>query len=65
MTIRGQPMIYGFTIPEEADNQEIAIEFAKYMLKWDGGIRILENLGQKAIKFQFSPESIENPDLFE
>jgi ABC-type molybdate transport system substrate-binding protein len=61
MTIKGQPMVYGFTIPDNSGNPALARKFAEFMLDPDGGLAIVENFGQKALNLQLSPSSVIDP----
>ena len=42
-------MIYGITIPKNAPNIKAALEFVKFMLSKDKGMRILNKLGQASV----------------
>ncbi len=46
MTMTGKSIIYGITLLKDAPNREAAIVFLAYMLANDGGLKILEELGQ-------------------
>jgi len=46
ITKRGTPMVYGVTIPKSASNRELAIKFLDFMLSDDGGMKILDEMGQ-------------------
>ena len=47
-TLTGAPIVYGLTIPENAPNPEMAIDFVQFILGSDGQ-QILEDCGQPAI----------------
>lgn len=49
VTIIGEPMVYGLTIPKSSRNPELAIEFVKFFLSQNGGMSILKNMGQTPI----------------
>jgi len=49
MTIKGEPMVYGLTIPKTAENTDWAIEFLEYFLRKDGGMAIMEKMGQTSL----------------
>jgi molybdate/tungstate transport system substrate-binding protein len=49
ITKRGAPMVYGVTIPSNAPNRELAIEFVAFMLDSSKGLRIMERNGQPAL----------------
>lgn len=36
VTVRGQPIVYGFTIPKRAPHPELALRFASFLLSADG-----------------------------
>ncbi len=46
MEIRGQSCTYGVTIIKNAPNKRAAINFVKYLLDPDGGLKILKKMGQ-------------------
>ncbi len=46
---KGEPMIYGITIPRNAPDKTVAIAFVKFLLSKDRGIAILEKLGQPSV----------------
>ncbi|MBK7095378.1 MAG: tungstate ABC transporter substrate-binding protein WtpA [Saprospiraceae bacterium] len=46
---KGEAMIYGITIPKNAPNKKAALEFVKFMLSKDNGMRILNKLGQASV----------------
>jgi len=45
----GQPMVYGLTIPNKAQNIELAEAFAAFLLDSEKGLKILEELGQPGV----------------
>lgn len=45
----GDAMVYGFTIPKNSPNPELAQRFVHYFLNNDKGLKILEDLGQPTI----------------
>ena len=49
ITQKGEPMLYGITIPKNAPNQTVAIAFLKFMLSKDKGMAILKKLGQPSV----------------
>jgi len=49
ITMYGEPMVYGLTIPKNAPNPLLAIEFVKYFLDQNGGQKIIKNMGQTPI----------------
>jgi len=59
--IKGEPMIYGFTIPDNAPNPELAGAFARFLTTPGGGSRILAAMGQKPMELKLSPASLTEP----
>ncbi len=49
ITMVGEPMIYGLTIPKNSTNPKLAHEFVKYFLEANGGQSIMKKMGQTAI----------------
>jgi len=49
ITMVGEPMVYGLTIPKNAPNPKLAVEFLKYFLGQKGGQAIMKEMGQTAI----------------
>ena len=49
ITMTGEPMVYGLTIPKNAPNQKLALEFLKFFLDTNGGQAIMKKMGQTAI----------------
>ncbi len=48
-TKKGQPMVYGITILDDAPNRQLALEFVDFILSKDGGAKIMEKNGQPSI----------------
>jgi molybdate/tungstate transport system substrate-binding protein len=46
ITKRGEPIVYGVTVPNNAPNRKLALAFLTFLLDADGGGAILENNGQ-------------------
>ena len=46
ITKKGQSCTYGLTMTREAPNPEAAVLFLDYMLDPEGGLKVLEDLGQ-------------------
>ena len=42
----GMPVVYGVTMLKDAPNKEVALEFMKYLLSKDKGLKIMEENGQ-------------------
>ncbi len=49
ITQKGEPMVYGVTIPKNVENKVVAMAFVKFMLSSDKGIAILAKLGQPSV----------------
>jgi len=49
ITQKGEPMVYGITIPKEAPNKIVATAFVKFLLTQDKGLEIMELLGQPSV----------------
>ncbi|HSN50334.1 MAG TPA: tungstate ABC transporter substrate-binding protein WtpA [Bacteroidales bacterium] len=47
--VKGEPMIYGFTILKNAPNMAAAIAFAQFLLSKDKGMKIMEKNGQPSV----------------
>lgn len=45
----GEAMVYGITIPEQTENPELAMEFVKFFLSKDQGLKILKKNGQNPL----------------
>ncbi len=62
----GEPIVYGVTIPKNAPNRELAIEFMAFLLDADKGGAILEKNGQSSVvpsptdTFSSLPESLKS-----
>ena len=48
IVIEGAPILYGITIPKNAENRELAISFVKFLIGGEGR-SILESCGQNAV----------------
>jgi molybdate/tungstate transport system substrate-binding protein len=46
ITVKGEPMIYGITIPKNSPNPNVAMAFVKFLLTGEKGMAILRKLGQ-------------------
>ncbi len=46
VTMVGEPMVYGLTMPKSSKNPDLAIEFAKFFLSQNGGLAILKQMRQ-------------------
>lgn len=47
--IKGQPMVYGISILDNAPNRELAIKFVDFILSQEGGAKIMEENGQPSL----------------
>jgi len=45
LTLIGEPMVYGITIPKNAPNRLLAEEFLKFFLHPEKGVKIIEQMG--------------------
>lgn len=49
VALTGEPMVYGLTIPRNAPNLDIAVQFTAFFLSENSGMRILSAMGQTPI----------------
>lgn len=49
ITIIGEPMVYGITMPGNAPNKPAAIEFLRFLLSPDKGMKVMESYGQPSV----------------
>jgi len=49
ITKKGQPMVYGITILDDAPNRQLALKFVDFILSEDGGAKIMEKNGQPSM----------------
>lgn len=49
MTQRGEPMVYGVTIPKNAPNPQAALAFVAFLLEENKGMAIMEKNGQPSL----------------
>ncbi|NCA85598.1 MAG: tungstate ABC transporter substrate-binding protein WtpA [Clostridia bacterium] len=49
ITQHGEPMIYGLTMPHNAPNPELAIDFLHFFLDATHGMRLMEEAGQPSV----------------
>ncbi len=54
ITKKGQPMVYGITILDNAPNKELALKFMEFVLSKQGGSKIMEENGQPSMVPSFS-----------
>ncbi len=47
--VKGEPMIYGFTILKNAPNKAAALAFAEFLLSKEKGMKIMEKNGQPSV----------------
>lgn len=61
---KGEPMVYGVTIPAKAENPAAALAFVRFLLTADQGLSILEKQGQPSVvpapstRFTAIPEAL-------
>lgn len=66
ITEKGAPMIYGLTIPQNAENKALAEAFLLFFLSSDKGMAIMERNGQPSVvpsvckEYDFVPVSLRN-----
>ena len=64
LTQRGEPMVYGITIPRNAPNPTAALAFVQFLLDPDKGLEIMERNGQPSVvpsvsaTYEAIPESL-------
>jgi molybdate/tungstate transport system substrate-binding protein len=46
---KGEPVVYGLTIPKGAPQQALAEDFASFVLSPDGGLAVFEKMGQAIV----------------
>ena len=49
MTVKGEPIVYGLTIPKTAPNAKGAMSFANFVLDPKGGLTVFQNVGQDIV----------------
>jgi molybdate/tungstate transport system substrate-binding protein len=49
ITKKGQPIVYSLTMPNTGKNNEVAIEFFKFLFDKEQGLRLLEEAGQPVL----------------
>jgi molybdate/tungstate transport system substrate-binding protein len=49
MIQKGEPMVYGITIPNNAPNKEVALAFVQFLLTPEKGMAIMKKLGQDSV----------------
>jgi hypothetical protein len=54
---KGASTYYGITIPDGAINEDLAVQFVRFVLEPGNGGRIIESSGQNAINRAFSAKS--------
>jgi molybdate/tungstate transport system substrate-binding protein len=54
ITTRGEPIVYGLTIPKGAPNMKAALEFTKFVLDPKGGLAVFAEMGQDIVGPQAS-----------
>lgn len=49
ITAKGEPIVYGLTIPKTAPNMKGAVDFVKYVLDPKGGLAVFDEMGQDIV----------------
>lgn len=49
MKVKGEPIVYGLTIPKTAPNAKGAMSFVKFVLDPKGGLPVFQNMGQDIV----------------
>ncbi|NLB83629.1 MAG: tungstate ABC transporter substrate-binding protein WtpA [Synergistaceae bacterium] len=49
ITAKGEPIVYGLTIPKTAPNMKGAIDFVQYLLDPKGGLAVFDEMGQDIV----------------
>ncbi|MFC1743282.1 extracellular solute-binding protein [Candidatus Riflebacteria bacterium] len=49
ITKKGEPMVYGITIPNNSQNPEVALEFVRFVLEEGMGMKIMMQNGQPSV----------------
>jgi len=49
ITQKGEPMVYGITIPTNSPNPKAALAFVQFVLTQDQGMKIVEDMGQPSV----------------
>lgn len=49
MKVKGEPIVYGLTIPKTAPNAKGAMSFVKFVLDPKGGLLVFQNMGQDIV----------------
>ena len=61
MEIRGKSVTYGVTLCKDAPNREAAVAFLEFMLDAEGGLAVLESMGQPP----FIPARVPSEEMFD
>jgi molybdate/tungstate transport system substrate-binding protein len=62
ITQKGEPMVYGLTILNNAPNKKAALAFTKFLLSKNKGIKIMEKNGQPSLVPSFTSTFSKIPD---
>ncbi len=62
INVVGEPMVYSFTIPNNAPNKELAFLFSQFMLDENKGLFIIRKYGMPVIQPEYSDVSFNIPD---
>jgi len=63
VTVRGEPMVYGVTIPKSSPNPKAALAFVAFLLDKDKGMAIMEKNGQPSVIPAISETYDKIPDV--
>jgi len=63
MSVRGEPMVYGVTIPKSSPNPKAALAFVAFLLNKDKGMAIMEKNGQPSVMPASSETYDKIPDV--
>lgn len=61
-TQQGEPMVYGVTLCKDAPNKEAAMEFLKFLLNENKGMKIMEKNGQPSVIPSYTKTHDKLPD---
>jgi len=62
LTMKGEPMVYGLTIPKNAPNPDAALAFVEFFLTADKGMAMMAKMGQPSIIPSYSDTYNAIPD---
>ncbi len=59
---KGEPMVYGITIPHNAPNEKVALAFVQFVLEKNNGMNIMKNNGQHSVIPSYSKTYMNIPE---